>query len=426
MNAEERARLLREVELSGNCSHPIRLRGEMVNLDTGEVGMSSLRVACKDRRQVVCPACSYAYRADAWILVASGLNGGKGTPEAVGSHPRLFVTLTAPSFGAVHTVRARGGCVTLRATDHGTSPMCRHGSRRTCAERHSTNDPRLGRPICDECFDVEGAVLWNAHASRLWSRTVIHARRSLAEVGGVAQSQLGSVAQLHYLKVAEIQRRGLIHLHCVLRADGPEETGADPPPWLTSEALALVVQASARHVSTRGLDGRPLRWGQVVDVQDLGSSLANVTKVSSYVAKYATKTTDGSKELARRFHSRRQIENLVDDPHYRRLALAAWDLGGRPEYGPLRLREHAHAFGFTGQLITKSRSYSTTFAALRCARANFMAQRRSADPVEGTFLYDGRGYDDPRATELAELFFTMQRELREEALAARLAHGSAL
>ena len=81
MNAEERARLLREVELSGNCSHPIRLRGEMVNLATGEVGMSSLRVACKDRRQVVCPACSYAYRADAWILVASGLNGGKGNPR---------------------------------------------------------------------------------------------------------------------------------------------------------------------------------------------------------------------------------------------------------------------------------------------------------------------------------------------------------
>ena len=55
-----------------------------------------------------------------------------------------------------------------------------------------------------------------------------------------------------------------------------------------------------------------------------------------------------------------------------------------------------------------------------------MAERRSADPIEGTFLYDGRGYDDPRATELAELFFTMQRELREEALAARLAHGGAL
>ena len=146
-----------------------------------------------------------------------------------------------------------------------------------------------------------------------------------------------------------------------------------------------------------------------------------MTKVAAYVAKYSTKTTDGSKELARRFRLRRQIENLVDDPHYRRLALSTWDLAERPAFEPLHLRDHAHAFGFTGQLITKSREYSTTFAALRGARATYMAERRVVDPVEGTFHYEGRGYDDPRAAELAEVFFTMERELREEAAAARMA-----
>ena len=40
-----------------------------------------------------------------------------------------------------------------------------------------------------------------------------------------------------------------------------------------------------------------------------------------------------------------------------------------------------------------------------------MTSRTTADPVEGTFHYEGRGYDDPRAVELAEVFFTMQREL---------------
>ena len=87
MNAEERAHLLREVEQAGNCSHPIRLRGETVNLATGEVGESLLRVACKDRRHVVCPSCSYLYKADAWILVSSGLVGGKGIPELGGNPP---------------------------------------------------------------------------------------------------------------------------------------------------------------------------------------------------------------------------------------------------------------------------------------------------------------------------------------------------
>jgi hypothetical protein len=92
VNAEERRRLLQELQGSSNCSHPIRLRGEIVNTATGEVTERGLRVACKDRREVVCPACSYLYRADTWILVSTGLVGGKGTPVVVGTHPRLFVT----------------------------------------------------------------------------------------------------------------------------------------------------------------------------------------------------------------------------------------------------------------------------------------------------------------------------------------------
>jgi len=44
----------------------------------------------------------------------------------------------------------------------------------------------------------------------------------LAAEGGVGQPNLGTVAQLHYLKVAEVQRRGLAHFHCVLRLDGPK------------------------------------------------------------------------------------------------------------------------------------------------------------------------------------------------------------
>jgi phosphatidylserine decarboxylase len=99
------------------------------------------------------------------------------------------------------------------------------------------------------------------------------------------------------------------------------------------------------------------------------------------------------------------------------LAFAAWDLGGEASFELLRLRDRAHTFGFTGQLITKSRGFSTTFAALRGARIDFMTSERVGDPVEGTFQFVGRGYDDPRATQLAELFFTMQRELREEARA---------
>jgi hypothetical protein len=421
VNAEERKNLLHEVNLAGNCSNPIRIKGEMVNLTTGEVGLRSLHVTCKDRRAIICPSCSYLYKADAWILVSSGLVGGKGTPEEVQSHPRLFITLTAPSFGTVHTIKSRGECAgfTRSALQSGGGGFCVHGRPRICRSRHEEGSPELGRPLCRECFDYEGAVLWNAHASKLWNNTVQVIRRTLAETGGMRQSQLKLMAQLHYLKVAEMQRRGLIHLHAILRVDGPNEIEADPPAWLTTEVLASAVRHAARTAIAIGFDGQGRRWGDRLDIQDLGIDIQDTTKIPSYVAKYATKTTDGTKEMARKFHSRRQIQSLIDDPHARMLALTSWDLDHRPAFEPLRLRSHAHSFGFTGQLITKSRGYSTTFAALRGVRATYMSSRNIGDPIEGTFRYEGRGYDDPKASELAELLFSMQRDLRIEIAQAR-------
>ena len=181
--------------------------------------------------------------------------------------------------------------------------------------------------------------------------------------------------------------------------------------------------SNARRALTRacaqGAEGEEYKWGARLDIKDLGVDKSDTTKIPSYVAKYAIKTTDGTRDLARRFHARRQIVALIDDPHTRRLALTAWDLDQRAPLESLHLKNHAHNFGFTGQLITKSRGYSTTFAALRNARAEYMRTRNEGDPIEGTFRYEGRGYDDPRGTELAELFFNMKRELREEAAERR-------
>jgi len=62
---------------------------------------------CKNRRVSVCPSCSDLYAADTWQLVTAGVVGGRhGMPNTVASHPAVFVTLTAPSFGSVHGVRA--------------------------------------------------------------------------------------------------------------------------------------------------------------------------------------------------------------------------------------------------------------------------------------------------------------------------------
>ena len=74
------------------CTHPIRLRGRIdaIDLATGELAPvyntagepdGVLHVACGNRRETVCPACSAVYKRDARQLVRAGLAGGKGIPK---------------------------------------------------------------------------------------------------------------------------------------------------------------------------------------------------------------------------------------------------------------------------------------------------------------------------------------------------------
>ena len=400
--------LLRQIELAGSCTHPVRLSGEMVNLSTGEVGNKLLTVSCKDRREQICRACSHLYKTDAWILVSAGLIGGKGVPDSVLEHPRVFVTLTAPSFGLVHVRRSDGSC---HAKSGG---WCSHGVPRSCFLHHEEEGSILGTPLCFSCFDYEGAVIWNAHASRLWHRTVEQVRYDFAAYRGISVPELRRTLRISYLKVAEYQRRGLVHFHVVVRADGSETDFSGPPSWIDVDLLHAKFLEVITKFEMTGLHGHAIRWGRQFDVKNLVDDPGDL-RVASYVAKYATKSTGDSIALARRFRSRKEIEQLDLAPHLRRMAIVAWDLSKRPELKPLNLRLHAHAFGFTGQLITKSRQYSTTFKELRGSRREHMAQFNEADAVAGTFVYDGRGYDDPRASQVAALLHQARTEVRKAA-----------
>jgi hypothetical protein len=116
------ARWAELVAQAGYCHHPIRLAGRVEHADrqTGEIRQvydsdqepdGVLLKACGARRESRCPSCAATYRADAYQLLAAGLRGGKGVPDTVSQHPRLFVTFTAPSFGRVHTRKAQGRLV---------------------------------------------------------------------------------------------------------------------------------------------------------------------------------------------------------------------------------------------------------------------------------------------------------------------------
>lgn len=391
----------------GNCVHPIRLTGSTstVNTATGEVlsswssddaPLGALYRPCGNRRAEVCPACSRTYARDTFALIRSGVAGGKTVPATVAVNPLLFVTLTAPSFGYVHSVRGGQAC-RPRAGDR--VEVCPHGVRLACHAKHADDDKLVGSPLCWDCYHWTTAVVWQWHAPELWRRTTIALRRALAARLGIKPSQLKRRASLQYAKVAEYQTRGIVHFHALIRLDGPDGPGSAAP--LDGDALAQVVTSTVRAVSlsappTSETDGwRRLAWGHQLDVRTIRNATQqaqtedlSAEQVAGYLAKYATKdaTSDG-------YNHR---------PHVKRLKKVCADLGalavkrersgahrhgttivpvdpktGRDYYA--QLGKWAHMAGFRGHFSTKSRRYSITLGQLRRAR---MRYRRLLDQAQ--------------------------------------------
>ncbi|MFF3817408.1 replication initiator [Streptomyces bluensis] len=379
--------LARQLSGLGGCIHPIRLDGHRteyeVNQTTGEIGRvlnrldstalpaGNLLVRCNNRRATRCTACAEIYRRDTYHLITAGLRGGKGTPEQVATHPRVFATFTAPSFGPVHNRPSSG-----RA--------CR------CGTHHDETDAALGTPLDPDTYDYEAAVLWNAHAGALWRRFSIYLRREVAKRAGLTQRAFRDHARISFAKVAEYQKRGSVHFHAVIRLDGPEGGDTSPPPWATAELLTDAIRAATTAARVNGpeVDGRAhtFTFGRQLDVRTIrsadfgGGQELTERAVAAYIAKYATKgaeTATGTLDRPIRFLAELAQARITD--HARRMIRTAWTLGARPELAELRLRAWAHMLGFRGHFSTKSRRYSTTLGALRDARAEW--RRAQAAPV---------------------------------------------
>jgi hypothetical protein len=424
------------VAQAGYCHHPIRLAGrvEHADCDTGEVRQvyssdrepdGVLLKACGTRRESRCPSCAATYRADAYQLLAAGLKGGKGVPETIAEHPRLFVTFTAPSFGPVHTRKAQGRLV-LPCHPYRQGARCPHGTRDGCWHRHGEDDPRLGEPLCPSCYDAEAQVLWNALAPELWRRTTIAVQRALGRLVGVDEAGLRQFVRVSYAKVAEFQKRGAIHFHAVIRLDAATDCRcqgclAPPPEPFTARLLedALRHAVPAVRVPCPSLDSGPdryARWGEQLDVHNITKDSEqagelSAEQVAGYIAKYATKATESFGSGLDRRLTADDLDCLDKLPaHVAKLVQAAWELGGRPEFDGLRLRAWAHMLGFGGHWSTKSRRYSTTFTVLRRARGAFAKRRRAGDGVPLDAW--GRPEDDDLVVIVASWVYVGSREQR--------------
>jgi hypothetical protein len=394
------------------CSHPVRLHGEIRHVDAGTGAIQSVtstdqfpdRVIykpCGNRRVTACPGCAETYRRDAYQLIRAGLAGGKGIPETVAAHPAVFATFTAPSFGPVHarpvrrhTCRDRSQCSCEAEPCHARrdAPRCPHGVLMTCYRRHAKNDPRLGQPLCRDCYDYHAAVVWNNAAGELWRRTKQDIERHL---NALARSRGLPRVRVSHGKVAEYQARGAVHFHALLRLDGvhPADPAAlvPPPAGITAADLDAAIRHAAAiawrtnpHPANPG--GWRIAWGEQTDIRHItarGNGTVTDAAVAAYLAKYSTKGTETSGHASARITP--GTAGLYASPggtHAERLVAACWELGtatglmhGR-NHGWDSLRRWAHMLGFGGHFLTKARRYSVTLTALRQARVTY---RRTQD-----------------------------------------------
>jgi hypothetical protein len=487
---------LSHVQPAAACTRPIRLAGTLTTVEaatgrllaersTADMPDGVIYKPCGNRRASVCPTCSKLYQNDAYQVVRTGLVGGKGVSEQVAHHPAVFPTFTAPSFGEVHTrVVRRHTCTRRKDCDCRPEPcharrdltVCPHGVRLACFARHGIDDARLGTPLCLDCYDHDAQVVWNLSAGELWRRTTIAVNRyvrrlcrtrGLADVP-VASARTGKVrmvapVRLSFGKVAEMQTRGVVHFHAIVRLDGvdPADPAAvvPPPPGIDAQdlvdaidhAVGTVTFTTEPHPARR--DGWAIGWGSQVLTKVItvaGAGEVTDAQVAAYLAKYATKSTEVTGHVSGRLTTD-TIDLYADrhGTHVERLVEACWRLADarwrcplelchhhkycfacamrqlttdRDEPSPyLRLRRWAHMLGFGGHFLTKSRRYSITFALLRGQRVEFR-RTQAAGPeqtdagetpttlVVNFLQFVGAGWRTPADAMLATTSAAMARE----------------
>jgi hypothetical protein len=114
--------------------------------------------------------------------------------------------------------------------------------------------------------------------AELWRRFTIALRRKVAHHLGLSETAARGLVRVQFAKVAEFQRRGIIHFHALIRLDGPpsdSETYPAPAVDLDSQTLAGLVRAAAAAIyyDAPPVDGedirRRLRFGVQLDARSV-------------------------------------------------------------------------------------------------------------------------------------------------------------
>jgi hypothetical protein len=253
----------------------------------------------------------------------------------------------------------------------------------------------------------------------------------LAHRAGLTATEFATRCRVSFVKVAEFQRRAVVHFHALIRLDGPSTDYT--PPHLTLDATDL---ADAIHeaaglarltVDTPDGTGLTLRFGHQVDTQpinDAPTGELTAERAAAYIAKYATKSADDF-GLGDRRITLETVPMLGLTDHVTRIIHTCWHLGEHETYDGLR--RWLHMLGFRGHFGSKSRHYSTTLGAIRGERRAYR-QRQAAEHIrelvpdeQDTTLvvahweFTGVGHLTPGDTVLARSAAARAREQRQAA-----------
>lgn len=223
--------------------------------DDGEYADREFVTACESRLKSKCEHCARIYRGDSFALLRDGVKDLQEDEHV------YFVTVTAPGgdlFGATHGLRRNHPC--------------------PCGRKHSKKDPTLGTPVDPETYRYDLAAGFNASACRLFTLGIQRLRRWAKRQGG----------NVRYIRVAEWQRRGLIHIHAII------VTTASAEQITTAYQGGSAEPGVHRRCGPVGHAG--FSWGTRMDVQEVARE-KGMGKIGVYMAKlvgYVTKTTPES------------------------------------------------------------------------------------------------------------------------------------
>lgn len=338
--------------LAEQCSHPIHLWVRSLDTATGELSSQSEVIkACGTRRASICPSCSLVYQRDAFSVVRSGITSEGGEQVAL-----TFLTLTAPGskqFGRTHSRRTKWSKKKRQYVHYGCE----------CGKWHEEGASILGQPLDLLTYDYEGAAAWNAASSRLFSVTI----QKLARMVYGVDEKGTPKGKLDYIRVAEFQRRGLIHYHVLVRGD------------IDVEDFHALVRGGKRR------DGQTVErvthgghfWGEQCDLTAVRPGAKH--QVGAYLVKlvrYAIKSTaDEPDDGGRMGHRMRRVAPRTCDcgknwehPCDAKMGMP-FDTRNRTVCRRHRLSENG--FGYRGHILTKSTSWGTTFRELREKREQY-------------------------------------------------------